>query len=467
LPIDQLLYTQGIFMKDSVRIGSGAGFWGDALDPALEALEKGHLDYLSFDFLAELTMALLQRLRSKNPEAGYVPDVVDYMRATMPLAHKTGTKLISNGGGVNPMAAGKQLVAVARQLGLSGTKIGVIEGDDVLHRLDEIVASGVELVNLDTGERDFARVRPRVVAANVYTDASGIIESLQLGADVVVAGRVSDNALYVGPVMHELGWSYEPPFVNHVAAAVTVGHVLECSAACSGGLSSRFAEMPNMGGVGFPIAQFFQDGSAVVSKVAGTGGHVDQFTIKEHLLYEINDPRRYVMPDGVADFTSLALEEMSGDRVRLTGMSGTGRPDTLKLVIGYEDGWIGEGMLFFPWPYAMARAQKAKETLLERFSRLGLKADEIQFDFIGVDMLHGPAAGKVVTDHNEIGLRVAVRTRTKEEAEKVRRACAHMWIMGPGGTSFGTPMKPRPVVALWPTLIPRELVTQKVTLLED
>lgn len=453
-------------MKDSVRIGSGGGFWGDALDPALEVIDQGKLDYLSFDFLAELTMALLQRLRSKNPDAGYVPDVLDYMRATMPAARRAGTTLISNGGGVNPMSAGRQLAAIAKQLDLGGTRIGVVEGDDVLHRIDEIVASGVELVNLDTGDRDFARIRSRVVAANVYTDASGLIECLEQGANVVVAGRVSDNALYVAPVMHELGWTYEASFVDRVAAAVTVGHVLECSAACSGGLSSRFADMPHMGRVGFPFADFSRDGSAVVSKVPGSGGRVDQFTIKEHLLYEINDPRRYVMPDGVADFTALSLEEIGPDQVRLSNMRGSGRPDTLKLVIGYEDGWIGEGMLFFPWPQALERAQKAKATLLERFERLGLKADEVQFDFIGVDMLHGPAAGKATIDHNEIGLRVAVRTRTKDEAEKVRRACAHMWIMGPGGTSFGTPMKPRPVVSLWPTLIPREIVTQKVTLLE-
>jgi Acyclic terpene utilisation family protein AtuA len=242
-------------MKDSVRVGSGGGFWGDALDPALEALEKGKLDYLSFDFLAELTMALLQRLRSKNPDAGYVPDVLDYMRATMPAARRAGTTLISNGGGVNPMSGGKQLAAVARKLELHGTKIGVIEGDDVLHRLDEIIASGEKLVNLDTGDTDFARVRSRVVAANVYTDASGIIESLERGANVVIAGRVSDNALYVGPVMHALGWSYEPAFVDRVAAAVTVGHVLECSAACSGGLSSRFAEMPHMGTCRLPVCR--------------------------------------------------------------------------------------------------------------------------------------------------------------------------------------------------------------------
>lgn len=453
-------------MKDIVRIGAGSGFWGDALDPALELLEHGRLDYLSFDFLAELTMALLQRMRAKNPLAGYVPDVIDYMRATMPMARETGTKLISNGGGVNPMAAGRAIVNVAREQGLSGVKVGIIEGDDILHRLGELLANGIPLVNMDTGEADFCKIRSRVVAANVYTDASGIVQALESGADVVVAGRVSDNALYVGPLVHEFGWRYESPYEDLIAAAVTVGHVLECAGCASGGINSRFEEMPHMGRLGFPFADFSRDGTALISKLPGTGGRVDQFTIKEHLLYEINDPRRYIMPDGVADFTSLALEEVGDDQVRLSRMTGSGRPDELKVVIGYEDGWIGEGMLFFPWPSALARAEKARETLLERFERLGLKAEEIQFDFIGVNMLHGPAAPHSTCDHNEVGLRVAVRTRSKDEAEKVRRACAHMWIMGPGGTSFGAPMKPRPVVSLWPTLVPRKLIQQTVTVLE-
>lgn len=454
-------------MKDTVRIGAGAGFWGDAIDPALDLLKEGKLDYMSFDFLAELTMALLQRIRSKNPEGGYVPDVVDYMRQTMPLAREAGTKLISNGGGVNPLSAGKKIAEVAGDLALKGTKVGVVDGDDVLTRIDEFVAAGLPMQNLDTGATDFASIRDKIVAANVYADASGIIEALGNGADVVVAGRVSDNALYVGPLMHEFGWTYDDADADKVAAAVTVGHVLECAGAASGGLHSRFDELPNMGNLGFPFADFHKDATAEISKLAGTGGRVDWLTITEHLLYEINDPRRYVMPDGVADFTKLKLEETGKDRVRITDMGGTGRPDQLKLVIGYQDGWIGEGMLFFPWPYALDRAKKARETLYERFDRLGLQAEEIQMDFIGVNMLHGPAAGPVEDkDLNEVGLRVAVRTKTRDEAEKVRRACAHMWIMGPGGTSFGAPMKPRPVTSLWPTLIPRELVQQNVTMLE-
>jgi hypothetical protein len=235
-------------------------------------------------------------------------------------------------------------------------------------------------------------------------------------------------------------------------------------------MSSRFDQMPLMGRVGFPIIEFNEDASAVISKVSGSGGRVDPFTIKEHLVYEIADPSRYLMPDGVADFTTLQLQDLGDDRVRISGMTGQGPPQTLKLVIGYHDGWIGESMAFFPWPQAYDRALKARQTMLERFERMGLKADQVQFDFVGLNMLHGPAAPVIdprqANDLPEVGLRCAVRTRTAEEADKVRRAAANLWIMGPGGTSFGTPIKPRPVVSLWPTLIPRHYVQQSVNILE-
>jgi hypothetical protein len=453
-------------MKSVVRLGAGSGFWGDGMDPAVELIERGELDYLGFDFLAELTMALLQRQKLKNPEAGFIPDAVTYMAALMRPAREHGTKLISNGGGANPRAAAKAIAAEAKRQGLEGTKIGLVEGDDLLSRLDELKQAGVPLLHMETGDGGFERIRRRVVAANVYTDASGIVESLAAGASIVVTGRVADNAVYVGPIMHEFGWQYDAAHANRIGAAITCGHIVECAAACTGGMSSRFAEMPDMGNVGFPIIEFAADGSAVITKLPGTGGRVDQWTIKEHLLYEIADPRRYIMPDGVADFTSLKLAEEGKDRVRVTGMSGRTRPDQLKLVVGYQDGWIGEGMMFFPWPNAIGRAEKARQTLTERFERMGLVADEIRFDLVGVNMLHGPAAPPPDYEPNEIGLRVAVHTTSQEEAEKVRRACSNMWIWGPGGTSFGAPMKPRPVIALWPTLVPREFVQQTVEILE-
>jgi Acyclic terpene utilisation family protein AtuA len=453
-------------MKDVVRLGAGSGFWGDALDPAVELIEKGELDYMAFDFLAELTMALLQRQKLKDPHAGYIPDVVTYMQALMPAARQRGTKLVSNGGGANPRAAGKQIVEVARKLGLKGIKIGVVEGDDLLPRLDDFIAQGMPLAHLETGENNVPAMRNRVVSANAYIDSSGITEALAEGADVVVTGRVSDNGPYVGPIMHEFGWKHDEQHADRIASAITIGHLAECAAGVTGGMSSRWAEMPNMGRVGFPIIDFSRNGTAVISKLPGSGGRVDQWTVKEHLLYEIGDPRNYLMPDGVPDFTTIQLRELGPDRVELSGIRGRTPPDTLKLIIGYTDGWIGEGMMFFPWPDALGRAQKAKDTLLERFDRLELDAQAIHFDFVGINMLHGPAAPAPDYEPNEVGLRVAVKTETREEAEKIRRACSNLWIMGPGGTSFGTPMKPRPVIACWPTLVPRSVVRQHVEIME-
>lgn len=452
-----------------VRMGAGSGFWGDALDPAEELLERANLDYLCFDYLAELTMALLQRQKLKRPDAGYVPDAVQAMIALLPKAKAAGTRLISNGGGVNPRAAADRIAEGARQAGLAGSRIALVEGDDMLGKLDELVAQGVPLRNLDTGDEDFAAIRDRVVCANVYTDSSGISEGLAGGADVVIAGRVSDNALYVGPLAHEFGWRRDAAHVDRYAAAVTLGHIVECAAGCSGGMSSRFAEMPHMGRVGFPILEVDETGDATVTKLPGSGGRVDQWTVKEHLVYEIGDPRRYLMPDAVADFTSLTLNDEGQDRVRVSGMRGEPAPDQWKMVVGYQDGWIGETMAFFPWPNAYDRAVKARETLLERFERMGLAADQVHFDFVGLNTLHGPAAAfagrEWANELPEVGLRCAVRTRTQEEADKVRRAGTNLWIMGPGGTSFGTPMKPRPVIALWPTLIPRDAVEQKTEIL--
>jgi hypothetical protein len=450
----------------SVRVGGGSGFWGDAFDPALELAERGRLDYLCFDFLAELTMALLQRAKAKDPSAGYVTDMVGWFTRLAAPARANGTVLVCNGGGVNPRGGAEALAASLRRKGLTGTKIAVVSGDDMLDRLDELKAAGVRLTNTSTGDENIDAIRSRIVSANVYLGSDGIIESLRAGADMVVTGRVTDSAVFIGPIMHRLGWSYDQP--DLVASAITVGHVLECAAGCTGGMSSRFDEMPRMGEAGFPIADIDQDGTATITKLAGTGGHVDQFTVKEHLVYEIGDPRAYATPDGIADFTAPRIEEVGPDRVRVSGMRGKPRPDKLKLLIGYSDGWIGEGMMMFPWPRALARARKAEETLRERFTRMGLKASAMTFDYVGVNMLHGPAAPWPERDDlNEVGLRVAVKTQTREEAEKVRRACTHLWIMGPGGTSFGVPMKPRPALSLWPTLVSRELVPHKVEYLES
>jgi hypothetical protein len=451
----------------SVRVGCGSGFWGDAFDPALEVLEKGKLDYLGFDFLAELTMALLQRLRAKDPEAGYVEDAVEFMTALAAPARERGTRLVSNGGGVNPMAGACRLAQQLAQRGLRGARIGVVTGDDLLDRIDGLSAAGVPLDNSATGERGIERIRSRIVCANAYLGADGIIEALSSDAEIVLTGRVADSSVFVGPIMHALGIGFDEP--DTVAAAIAASHIVECAAGCTGGMSSRFETMPNMGRVGFPIIEFSRSGEFAITKVPGTGGRVDEFTVKEHLVYEIGDPNRYIVPDGIADFTSPRLMQDGADRVMVRGTRGLPRPDRLKVLIGYSDGWIGEGLLMFPWPHAFARAEKAKQTLLERFERMGLKAQDIEWSYVGVNALHGPAAPLPVhpDDLNEVGLRVAVRTASRDDADKVRRACAQLWIMGPGGTAFGVPIKPRPVISLWPTYVPSDLVPHKVEVIES
>lgn len=451
---------------DSVRIGCGSGFWGDALDPAAELLEHGRLDCLAFDYLAELTMALLQRLRAKDPGAGYVEDAVQAMGDLGPMARRLGTVLVSNGGGVNPASGARAIAQRLAAHGERGVRIATVTGDDLLDRLDELQAAGVTLAHAVTGDEDFAALRPRIVCANAYLGAEGIIEALDADPTVVITGRVADSALFVGPILHALGAGYDDP--DLVAAAITAGHIAECSSGCSGGMSSRFDTMPAMGRVGFPLIEFGRDGRAVITKLPGTGGRVDTFTVKEHLVYEIGDPRGYPVPDGVADFTSVRLAEAGPDRVEVSGVRGRPRPAQLKVLVGYADGWIGEGLLMFPWPHALARARKAEQTLRERFGRLGLEAQQVEFSLLGINALHGPAAPFPAADElNEVGLRVAVRTRTREQADKVRRACSQLWIMGPGGTSFGVPMKPRPVVSLWPTFVPRDLVPHRVEVMQS
>ena len=453
--------------RDVIRLGAGSGFWGDATDPALELLAHGNLDYLCFDYLAELTMALLERQRQKDPTLGYVPDAVELLTKMMAPARAAGTRRDrERRWGSTPRAAAAKLLEAARAQGLDGLRIAAVDGDNVVDRIDEFAAAGVDFAHFEGSDESFDTIRGRVVSASVYVDCGGIVEALGAGADIVITGRVSDNAPYVGALMNSFGWQHDAAHAERIGAAITVGHLAECAAGVTGGMSSRFAEMPAMGQVGFPIIEFSADATAVVTKLPGTGGRVDQFTVKEHLLYEIGDPANYIMPDGVADFTRLTVAEIGPDRVRLTGMTGKPPTGTLKLVIGYADGWIGEGMLFFPWPDALGRAEKAKQSLLERFERLGLQASEMQFDLVGVNMLHGPAAPPPAYEPNEVGLRVAVRTATRGEAEKVRRACANLWIMGPGGTSFGAPLKPRPVIAAWPTLVPRALVAQRVQMLQ-
>lgn len=449
-----------------VRIGSGSAYWGDMLDPAVELVKKGDIGYIGFDHLAELTMALLQRAKTKDPTTGYIPDIIPWMKAILPTCAEKGITVISNGGGANPEAGGDEVVKLAKELNLTGLKVGVVVGDDIFGKLDEMRAKGIKFKNMDTGEEDINRIRDKIVAANAYIGADSIIEALQKGAKVIVAGRVSDNALYVGPLMYEFGWSFNNPDWDLIGAAITVGHIIECAECCTGGMSNMWKVAPRLWDIGFPIAEVYENGDAIITKTPDSGGLVNQWTIKEHLIYEVHDPSNYLMPDGIADFTALKLEEIGKDQVRVTNMKGKQRPSELKVCIGYRDGFIGEGQVFFPWPDAYEKAKKGAETVRERLKKVNLDAEELRIDYIGVNTLHGEVAPEPTSELNEVGLRVVAKTKTKEEAEKVRREVTHLWTIGSVGSSFGVPLPIRPVVSLWPTLVPREEVPTRAIIKE-
>jgi hypothetical protein len=450
----------------SIRLGSGSAYWGDMLEPALEIAEKGEVQYLGFDHLAELTMSLLQRIKAKDPSKGYIPDIIPWMEKLLPITTEKGIKMITNAGGVNPEAAADAVIDLARSLGIKNLKVGVILGDDLSDRIDELRGKGIKLVNLDTGEEDIERVKDKIIAAHAYIGADSIIEALAQGADLVIAGRVSDTAVYIGPIMHEFGWDFRDPYWEKVGAAVTVSHVIECAECATGGLCNIWKDLKNVERIGFPIAEVYEDGSAIITKVPGSGGAVNEWTIKEQLVYEVHDPANYHMPDGTADFTTIKLEDLGNDRVRLSNMSGKPRPKDLKVQVGYEDGWIGEGQVVLPWPDAYEKARRAEDILRKRFKIVGLDAQEIRFEYIGINALHGEVAPDPKCDFNEVGLRVAVRTKSRQEAEKVRREVTHLWTLGGIGSAVGVPVKPRPVISLWPTLVPRDEIPTRVIMKE-
>ena len=300
------------------------------------------------------------------------------MKTLLPVTMPKGIKMITDAGGANPIQAAREVVKIAKGLKYKGMKIGVVYGDDILSDLDSIRQNGWIFKNLDTGEEDINRIRKDIIAANAYIGADLITKELRNGADVVITGRASDNALYVGPLMHEFGWDFSDKYIDRVGAAVTVGHIIECSACVTGGMSNMWKVSKRPWEIGFPIAEVFENGDAVITKTPNSGGIVNEWTVKEHLIYEVMDPSNYMMPDGIADFTSLKLKEEGPDRVKVTGMRGKGRPETLKVCIGYRDGFIGEGLAFFPWPDALEKAKWADKWVRERFNRLGV-VDYIAF----------------------------------------------------------------------------------------
>jgi hypothetical protein len=453
-------------MKEKVKVASGQGFWGDLLTAPIDQVRKGPIDYLVLDYLAEVTMSILQKQKSRNPEAGYARDFVELMREIFPDCVKNQIKVISNAGGVNVSSCAEALKKVAQESNLN-VKIGVIKGDDILEKLDDFVAQGVEIVNMETGE-PLSSIREKVQSANVYLGAKPIVEALEKGAQIVVGGRLTDTGLTLAPLVYEFGWSFED--WDKLAAGTIAGHIIECGAQCSGGnCQYQWQTIPDLANIGFPIVEAYPNGEFVVTKHEGTGGRINVPSIKEQLLYEMGDPHSYITPDVIADFTTINLAQEGPDRVRVYGIKGRPNTEFYKVSIAYSAGWKAVGTLVYVYPEAYEKAKAADKILRARLERLGLKFDVILTEFVGVNATHRHLAGEPRADIPEVQLRIGVRGQDKSAVERFTREIAPLILTGPPavtGFAGGRP-KVEEVVAYFPALIPKHLIKTEVEIIES
>ncbi len=442
-----------------LRIASGQGFWGDLLSAPVEQVRRGPIDILMLDFLAEVTMSILQKQRSRDPSQGYARDFVPLAREILPDCVAKGVRVVTNAGGVNLPGCRDALVEAARAAGVGGrARIGAIHGDDILERLPDLLGAGHALANLDTGE-PLESVLDRVQSANAYIGARPIVEALERGATIVVTGRSTDTALTYAPMMQAFGWGEDD--WDRIAAGIVAGHINECGAQASGGNTLvGWETVPDLADVGFPIIEASPDGSFVVTKHDGTGGRVDVHGVTEQLVYEMGDPHAYITPDAVADFTTIRLEQEGPDRVRVSGVRGRPRTDRLKVSISYSAGYKAVGTLVYGWPDPVAKAQAADRVLRARLERLGLRFDEIRTEFVGWNATHGALAGPPPPDLPEVELRVAVRAADRAPVERFTRELAPLILAGPPTVTGFAGGRPRvqDVVAYWPALIDRDQI---------
>jgi len=450
----------------TVRLGAGMAFWGDSVRPAIDMVERGDIDYLCCDHLAELTMSILAKQRRRDPAYGWTRDVLDLLRGALPTALAKGVKVVTNAGGANPRACAEQIALLCKELDLSGVRIAVVTGDDIQGRIDELSADGVDFANLDTGAA-LDSVRGRLTHAAVYVGAEGIVEALGRGAQIVVCGRVTDIALYLGPLIHEFGWS--PEDWERLGMATAVAHAIECGGQATGGLyAGGWADVPGLEDLGYPIAEVSDDGTAVITKTPGSGGRVDVGTLSEQMVYEILDPAAYLTADVTADFSGVRLEQVGPDAVRISGATGRERPATLKANIGYQAGFVGEVQFTYTWPDAWLKAQRGLAFLRVRLDRAGFACEDDRVEYVGHTSMWGervppPTDPEAV----EVVVRYAARCATAEQARKVFTESVPLYNNGPAGVAgVGTRPPLKELFALWPALVPREHVPLSVDLLE-
>ena len=454
-------------MKEKIRVANGQGFWGDMLTAPVEQVRGGQINYLMLDYLAEVTMSIMQKQIARNPEAGYARDFIALMQEILPDCVEKDIKVLSNAGGVNVEGCAEAIKETAQSLGLSGkVKIGVITGDDVMPRLQEFLDKGIEINNMDTGE-SLAEIIDKVQSANVYLGAKPIVEALDKGARIVVGGRLTDTGLTLAPIMHEFGWSFDN--WDQVATGTIAGHIIECGAQCSGGnCQYDWENIPDLANVGYPIIEAYPNGEFVVTKHEGTGGRINIPSVKEQLLYEMGDPHSYITPDVVADFTTINLKADGENRVKVFGIKGKPKTEFYKISIAYSAGWKSVGTLVYSYPDAYKKAKAADKILRSRLDKLGLQFDTILTEFVGWNATHGHLAGEPPKDIPEIQLRIGVRGQSKDDVARFTKEIAPLILTGPPGvTGFaGGRPKVEEIMAYFPALIPKDLIQTKVEILE-
>lgn len=452
-------------MKEKIRIASGQGFWGDLPRAPADQVRGGQIDYLVMDYLAEVTMSIMQKQRMKNPDHGYARDFVEMLGDLLPEIMSKGIKVISNAGGVNPNACKDAILEAAARHNIKDLKIAVVNGDDILGRVDELIQKGHSLSNMETGVH-ISEIKDRLLSANVYFGARPVVEALQKGADIIVTGRVTDTGLTLGPMIYEFDWSFDD--YDKLAAGTIAGHIIECGGQVSGGNFTDWESVEDLAEIGFPIIEVLPDATFHVTKHKGTGGLISELTVKEQLLYEIGDPAEYITPDVIADFTSVSLQDLGGHKVEVSGIKGRPETSTYKISASYNDGYKITSSLVYCWPEAVKKALYASEILKKRAALLGTRFDDFRTEIVGVNACDEDP-GKLnwdLDDRDEVEMRISARGPVREDLDRFGKEIAPLILTGPAGVTGFAGGRPRSseIVAYWPALLDKTACEPKVTI---